>query len=385
VDVGYRLNPGHEGFLGNRVEYRTRIHVNSDGLRGEATGPVDCRFRIIIIGDSFVFGQGVEASDAIAVKLQEDLQARGIPTEVMNAGVRGYGTAQEVAWLRKYGMTLSPDIVVMGVFMGNDIQDNLLAPADHRGLASVLARQSGEWWHNRVTEWLYENSHLYGLLRDLPRHLKMHRTSTGLVDTTYLSKAYEAATSAERTEALAHTATAVDEFARITREAGVEPMAVLIPDELQVAPWRLRLAKEVASEGTRLDFDYPRRIFADLFTRDRIMLLDLTAPFRDATNGGKILYYPVDHHWNRLGHDMAALVLADFLHARLHEGFVHGRTGLRPPARRALREGARAPEHDPSCRSRRSAGSVDGGVGRQGSGPEYPSAPRRCGGSRACR
>ena len=332
VSVGYRLNPGHAGFLGNRVEYHTSVHVNSDGLRGEMTGPVDCRLRVLVIGDSFVFGQGVEASDAFPAKLQAALRTRGIASQVMNAGVRGYGTAQEVAWLRTYGMMLSPDIVVMGVFLGNDIQDNMLAPAAHRAIPAELARTSGKWWHNGLTQWLFGNSHLYVLLRDVPRHWKMHRTSIGRVDVAYLSKTYPAAAVTEDTEAMRRTATAVEEFARMTREAGVEQLAVLIPDALQVGPWRSDLAKELAGKGIRLDFDYPRRIFTDLFAGHGVAVLDLSGTLRDSVAGGKVLYYPVDGHWTPLGHDVAASTVADFVQAGVQVRSLLDRAGRGPVA-----------------------------------------------------
>ena len=49
---------------------------------------------------------------------------RGQPVQVLNFGVGGYGTTQELLTLRHDVWKYAPDLVVLGVTTGNDISDN---------------------------------------------------------------------------------------------------------------------------------------------------------------------------------------------------------------------------------------------------------------------
>ena len=48
----------------------------------------------------------------------------GQAVEVVNAATVAYGTVNEVAWLKHYGLPLQPEVVILGVFLGNDLRDN---------------------------------------------------------------------------------------------------------------------------------------------------------------------------------------------------------------------------------------------------------------------
>lgn len=61
----------------------------------------------------------------------EALGGKGIG--VINLGVSGHGTAQELEPLRHRGWNFDPDIVLLAFFTGNDIHDNSRALADKPG------------------------------------------------------------------------------------------------------------------------------------------------------------------------------------------------------------------------------------------------------------
>jgi hypothetical protein len=56
-----------------------------------------------------------------AHRLEEGL---GPEWEVLNAGVAGYGTDNELLYLRERGLALNPDLVLLLFFTGNDVSDN---------------------------------------------------------------------------------------------------------------------------------------------------------------------------------------------------------------------------------------------------------------------
>jgi len=104
--------------------YRPRPNfgdANAYGLRGRAVETPKQRFRVVILGDSVIY-YGDDAADAIPGQVERVLRADAhlAPTEVLNAGVRGYTNYQELGFLKQYGMALEPDVVGVA-FVLNDL------------------------------------------------------------------------------------------------------------------------------------------------------------------------------------------------------------------------------------------------------------------------
>lgn len=82
-------------------------------------------FRILLLGDSFTFGEEVSDAEVYASRLEKALPN----TEVINMAVHGYGTDQMLISLQQEGVTYHPDIVILG-FIGQDMERNLLSFRD---------------------------------------------------------------------------------------------------------------------------------------------------------------------------------------------------------------------------------------------------------------
>jgi hypothetical protein len=79
-------------------------------------------FRIVGLGDSIMFGWGVEQSQAYLKLAEMELNQRSGAArrfEVLNFGVPGYNTTMEVATLEHLGLKFNPDLVVIH-FVNND-------------------------------------------------------------------------------------------------------------------------------------------------------------------------------------------------------------------------------------------------------------------------
>jgi lysophospholipase L1-like esterase len=71
--------------------------------------------RIVGIGDSTLFGLGVREQDAYLRQLEALCNDKsGWKVEVLNLGVPGYNSAQELEMLRVRGMAYDPDLVILG-------------------------------------------------------------------------------------------------------------------------------------------------------------------------------------------------------------------------------------------------------------------------------
>ena len=102
------------------------VRINGLGLRGpeiERRKPPGVP-RVLVFGDSFVFGIGVDEDHDFTSRLQARLaetSPRGC--EVVNMGVSGYSTDQELLLFQELGAELAPDLVIL-VATDNDFAGN---------------------------------------------------------------------------------------------------------------------------------------------------------------------------------------------------------------------------------------------------------------------
>lgn len=125
---GTRLRPGWEGWW--RKEGSAYIRINRYGFRQGDREPAKPpgAFRVAVLGDSFIEAFQVPDEQTFCAQLERQLHnapaLTGRPVEVLNFGVSGYGTAQELLILRHYVWQYQPDVVLLAFFPGNDLRNN---------------------------------------------------------------------------------------------------------------------------------------------------------------------------------------------------------------------------------------------------------------------
>lgn len=136
----YELVPRYQGRT-----YDKPIVINSLGLRDVETTEAKSPglLRVICLGDSVTFGQGVSAGDTYPKQL-ERLLLRGAAAEraeVLNFGVPSYNTTAEVGLLRERGLRFAPDVVVLQFTVSNDAETLALpTPVGHAFFNTVKDR-----------------------------------------------------------------------------------------------------------------------------------------------------------------------------------------------------------------------------------------------------
>lgn len=128
-----------------RVEYRTNSHrfrgPEIDVLGRAGGEPVE---RWAILGDSFVFGTGVNEPDTLSERLQAALSSCGRRAEVWNWGVYAYNAAQSVALLRRQHPRLRPDGVLFVLYINDASGAGISgAPAAGEDWRAVWVRRLG--------------------------------------------------------------------------------------------------------------------------------------------------------------------------------------------------------------------------------------------------
>jgi lysophospholipase L1-like esterase len=104
-------------------EFRTNAQGFRDDENYDHQKPPDQR-RVLILGDSQTQGFEVRQSATFAKQLEHRLRLSGMNAQVLNTGISGFGTAEELMFLQHEGMKYAPDAIVLA-FFGNDFDDSV--------------------------------------------------------------------------------------------------------------------------------------------------------------------------------------------------------------------------------------------------------------------
>jgi len=136
----YGFAPNSTGYAGG-----VAFWTNSSGFRGEDFTSIDPEQDVVVmvLGDSYSFGYGVQANEAYPAVLEADLRERypARRLRVVNLAIPGYDTSQELATLQEWGPRLHPRFVLLQYHL-NDISrhDEGSGPQPHdlRGVLTAL-------------------------------------------------------------------------------------------------------------------------------------------------------------------------------------------------------------------------------------------------------
>lgn len=330
--IGFTLNPAFRGEF-RQAEFATQVACDSLGIRDREYGPrPPGTRRIVVLGDSYTFGWGVEAGERYVDRLEARLNDSGRDRwEVVKAGINAYGTREEGLWLAEYGWSLDPEVVLLEFCMGNDFADNL-APGyqvEDGYLVTIRAGSpaSPASLLESMKRWARERSHLFVFLRD---RLRWFRFGVGRSERT-LALLREFNRSVD--DGVPETVRFLRAMAEDARRHGVPLLAVIVPMRHQVYESR---------DVDREILEHPNRAARAACDSAGIPVFDLLPGFRARlAAGGPRLYFRVDRHWTPAGHRVAGDLLSEELARR-------GLVAVAAPeqgAREAAAAPARAPNH----------------------------------------
>jgi len=139
-EIRYVLAPNQQGWIDDGL-----VTVNAAGFRSRTQTDLPKppgRFRIVVLGDSVTIGMGVADDQSFPAQVETLLRqrVRGRDLDVVNLGVPGYDTRQEVGLLRRRVAELKPDLVLVG-FYSNDVPDILEGEATPAGTPIPASQQ----------------------------------------------------------------------------------------------------------------------------------------------------------------------------------------------------------------------------------------------------
>jgi len=171
-EFGIRTIRPNSTFWHSSVDGQWRFVTNAAGFRDERDFSYEKSrdtIRIVSLGDSHTQGFEVAQGATYSAILEQELDRTGIESDVINTGVSGFGTAEQLVLLENEMFKYDPDIVVLG-FYANDFKDNvksgLFAIEDGRLELVKTSHLPGVRIQNLIYQfdivrWLSENSYLY--------------------------------------------------------------------------------------------------------------------------------------------------------------------------------------------------------------------------------
>jgi lysophospholipase L1-like esterase len=297
----YRLRPGVVTTVRGIA-----VRVNDLGLRGPQVPavPEPGVRRVLALGDSATFGEGLAEEDAFPAQLERELRTRtGERWEVLNAGVQGYNAADELGLLRTRGLALEPQAVIVG-FNLNDYDYGpvinslglLTRDRDTRAGSWSLANLSEFYLVLRWLAIMRQNAFARWSINDVPLDApgKGFNEFDRAVST--MRRRYYEQPSDDRWQTMVD---ALHGFGRVARERRLPIVIAIIPDGDQLE----------APEPTPM---LQQKILA-ICAEAKLECLDLYPAFIAA--GGKGLHLDIMHP-NAAGQHVVARALAERLLSR---------------------------------------------------------------------
>jgi hypothetical protein len=326
--------PGFDGWVKSR-EFASRITINSLGLRGPERGYAKAAGtrRVMILGDSFTEAVQVAEHETTVSRLEAALNARGPDRfEVLNAGVGGWGTGQQLVYLREEGYRYEPDLVLVMLYLGNDVFDNSYALQgrprnphepyftfrDDGTFEPIEFRTRKPEDVSPYVETLRKHSLLWSVFETgVLVKLEDTEDDTELRANRFnLNKMVIHATkgSDRQDDAWRVTLTLLQRVRQLGEERGFKTAVVVAPAAFQVydADWQELLTENKLKPDDWAP-DLPNAVLAANAGMVGAPMLDLLPSLQDDAPGGSALYYPYDKHWTPAGHAVAAREIASFL------------------------------------------------------------------------
>jgi len=356
----------HHRYLANatvrdqRPDYNVAYTLNAVGLRGSSNDgpkPAGTR-RLLMLGDSFTFGIGVDDGKEFPALLQQAFDGVSLPVDVINAGVGSYSPILHYLTLRDRYLAWEPDAVVLWIDFG-DIHDDavyerhLLHDEEGRVIAcnpdyvdgrpdwigALLLRSAlMKYLHSKFVR-SYEKirilgvrSYLWAKIRGEDTKLKAvhmlgrRRARVDLVKYDRYLMIRGLATQAELERYWARTGGYILKIHEMLKERGIPLLLGLYPYGTQVGPaqWHDGRVYFMFEQGVTYDDPLPFDFIKAFGARHGIPVIDTHPSFAAAAD--EQLFLPLDGHFTDAGHRVVA---SHLLRDPVFLGVVDGLVGRR--------------------------------------------------------
>ncbi|HUP00985.1 MAG TPA: hypothetical protein VM737_05625 [Gemmatimonadota bacterium] len=302
--LGFTFPPFYHGQIA-QGDLDFRYMTDEKGFRNPSPWPA--KAEILVVGDSWAFGYGVD-DDETWVKLANERLPR---SRMITLGLIGAAPQQYVRIYERFGIPLEPNLLIYGLFPGNDIQDARLFD---NWLAAGSPGNYDVWRFFRgdlpgLQDDLIRRSYLVASLRAVRNSLRSSFSGRTvdfpgggrlrLVPSIYAADARSARPGNPDFERVLGS---VERARNLARERGTEFLVLLFPTKEEV--YLPLLGQPIPHVVTP---------FVAAFEQRGIPYLDLTPAFQQRARSGDLLFFEIDGHANRRGYRVIADAVVDHL------------------------------------------------------------------------
>ncbi len=283
----------------NYIDYNVNYEINDEGLR-EDRGFYDNKNekRVLTLGDSFVFGWGLNKESTF----QEILEARlekesGKDIEVINAGVSGWATQQAFVYLNKTIDRFEPDAVMYG-FFNNDVKEDMTNNESVVRNNCLVKKNSYE-----AKQFLNLHVRSYAAIKNLLMQTKIFDALFYKVKhkVAYNYDVFEKEQSNEMRNGWVFSLLQIKKMNELCEAKGCRFILVYIPQRDQYdLKYRAGYLNANGLNEADFDFGYPNELLKRFCEKEGIVYVDLLERF-NSQNITEQLYFEHDPHFNEAG------------------------------------------------------------------------------------
>lgn len=307
----------------NTGDRTVSVHTDSSGFRIGVAGRPPGRFRILLLGDSFVAAMQVEHEQSIAGLIERCFELRtGQTAAVWNTGVSGWDPPQYYFQERRLIGVVPFDLVLVSVYLGNDVVQRrvtYLPPRqpDPRRTFRVPRRfthaEAVDALLAPINDRLEARSHLFVFLKNRFQSILM-RLGLSAVEVPMELRRDRAGS-----ERWGLTGAFLGEIDSLASAHHIPVVFALVPSPEQVDPAVLEFrTRALGIDSASLDIDQPDRLIGAELQHRGLTFVSLLQPLRDSRARGRSLFGRVDPHLSADGHRVFWNAVAPVLIQRLN-------------------------------------------------------------------
>ena len=331
--VGWKHRPNMSAWA--RQEGEALIETNAQGFRDRSHSfeKPGGTVRIAVLGDSFTEAHQVAFDEMFSTRIESKLGPCGAfsgkKVEVLNFGASAYGTANEFILLQDEVWKYQPDIVLLALTTGNDLEDNIpaLAGAKVRPYFKLegdklipdfsqntpLSTGQSIWHSTQHASRLAQFIQRFRMVRAAKKRLETaggNLTEVGLSDAIYKPPA-----TPEWNDAWKLTKALLLAMANDVASHRATFVLATLTNSIQAHPDKAVREAFMAKLGVA-DLFYPDQEFASFGKANGFPVITLSGPMQDHATKNNVCLHgfsntnPCAGHWNAKGHDAASTILA---------------------------------------------------------------------------
>jgi hypothetical protein len=335
--IHYRHRPNTTRLWKDLDGTKKALRINSHGHHDDEF-PIKKRgdeFRGLMIGDSITMGDGVSSDETFSNQLEGFLQKYGQDYQsyqIINAGVQGYSTSQELQILKE-SMRFKPDFIAIGFCMndvtmpyeaiGNPSKNNMYTTAPHIDISLKSGIQTTSSFLRYAL-----NDTGYGRLIQKMRASQLQKEGGDLdswsVDTQEMSAA--SATDPRFRKGWNIVLQNLHEAYALAKENNIPIVLLIFPNDFQLFNESLKKPQDILTQHAQeygvdcIDFT---QIFEKVFQSDIVDMfakqgkeIPPPAELNTLYELQKTKYLRDFHHLTPVGHHFVASVLNQYLHVK---------------------------------------------------------------------